>query len=89
MCDLCGMRHCPPGCPEYDGQAGELGDAVGRCALCDGVIRSGQRVLHRQGKMLCEDCMRDAEPQELLELLGIDDMTELLCEHLGWRMWTC
>ena len=84
MCDLCGMSICPPACPSFEGELAGMGRAVGRCALCDGTVHSGEQVLVKGGEMLCEACADGADVEELLTLEGVGSVWELLCERLDW-----
>ena len=85
MCDLCGMSSCPPACPSFEGELAGMGRAAGRCALCDGAVHSGERVLAKAGELLCEDCADAAGVEEILDLEGVGSLWELFCERLGWR----
>lgn len=88
MCDICNMGHCPPGCPSYENEAG-LGLSVGRCVLCDEVLCEGDRVLEKNGELLCENCVDVATLEDVLAAEGVRDAAELLCDCLGWRWRNC
>ncbi|MBQ8341116.1 MAG: hypothetical protein IJY22_01900 [Clostridia bacterium] len=85
MCDLCGMSHCPPSCPSYEGELGGLAPVVGRCALCDGAVHGGERALEKHGELLCEACAMDAALEDVLAAEGVSTPWELLCERLDWH----
>ena len=85
MCDICDMTHCPPACPCYEGDFEGGGAAVGECALCEGVLHAGERVLARGGKMLCLSCAEDCDLEALLYLEGAECPSDLLYDHLGWE----
>ena len=85
MCDLCGMSHCPPECPSYEGEIGGIGFAIGQCALCGETVHSGERVLEKSGDLICEDCADLAELDDVLAAEGVSNTWELLCERLDWQ----
>ena len=84
MCDCCNSTRCPPFCPSYEGRWEGMGRAVGRCALCEEALGEGERVLERDGELLCESCVRSLEVEDLLVLEGVKEMREILQGSLGW-----
>ncbi len=84
MCDLCGISHCPPGCPGYHGEVGQ-GSPLGRCVLCEEMLYAGERVFEKNGDLLCEGCVAVAALNDILAAEGVQDTAELLCDCLGWR----
>ena len=85
MCDICEMSYCPPACPAYRGEYEGSGAAMGECAVCEGVLHAGERVLSRGGKLLCLSCAEGGDLEELLYLEGVESLSELLCDRLGWE----
>lgn len=85
MCDICGMSHCPPACPTYGGDYEGSGAAIGECAVCEGVLHAGERVLYRGGKLLCLSCAESGDLDTLLYLEGGESLSDLLCDRLGWE----
>ena len=80
MCDLCEMSHCPSACPSY----GEYDADNGRCTLCEGRLTRGERVLERDGRLLCMECAAELDLDGLLYLYGVADVAELL-QDLAWE----
>ena len=80
MCELCEMSRCPSACPSY----GEYDADHGRCALCEGRLTRGERVLEQNGRFLCAECAAGLDLDGLLYLCGVTDAAELLRE-LSWE----
>ena len=87
MCDICGMIHCPPECPEYEGEYG-MGDIVGHCVLCEETIYSSECALEKGGELICGRCAAEMTVEDVLAVEQVDDSTELLRDCLGWRVRT-
>ena len=85
MCDYCESYRCPPSCPSYEGDWEGSGVAVGRCALCEGVLHAGERALMRGRDAICLGCAEAGDLDTLLFLEGAECFSELLCERLGWE----
>ena len=85
MCDICHAVRCLPACPAYEGSFEGSGAAVGRCALCEGVIHTGERALLRGKRLLCLSCAEESGLDELLYIEGAESVSDLLCNRLGWE----
>lgn len=86
MCESCGMWHCPPACPTYDGGYEGSGARRGHCAVCEDTLHEGERAYVRGKRMLCRTCAEGIDLDMLLFLEGADTVAELLCEGLGYSL---
>ena len=85
MCDICHAVRCLPSCPAYGGDYEGSGGAVGRCALCEGVIHAGERALVQGKRLLCLACAEESDLDAVLYIEGAECTCDLLCNRLGWE----
>ena len=81
MCDFCEMSRCPSACPSY----GARDRHEDRCVLCESHLTRGERVLERDGRLLCTECAAGLDLDGLLYLVGATDTVELLREQLAFE----
>lgn len=65
MCEICGQYPCHPRCPNAPEP-----EAVYICASCGEKITEGERYYDAPGGPVCEECVREMNGEEFMELAG-------------------
>ena len=76
ICKICGQYKCPSSCPEFSGYIPGLGACVDECFICGTRVYEDDEFFEKNGRVLCDDCVKDLISQELLDFLDCTDVKD-------------